>query len=485
MTDFTVRKYEGNKETFSPEPGSGFHIPIGFPNENVKNLRVDVAPGVVTNPQAVPKCSAQDFKGTEVAEGVFTGPTCAKSTVIGKNEVTTVFETAPGSKKFFDAELTGKVYNLEQEAGQGSTYGVALEVGGGFVAHTIIKGASIRVRLPRLLRDQQHQTGLVESRLVFYGNKNPETAEPTTFIRNGTKCAAVGPETTTTVRGEFEAGTSTPRPYTSLASGLGCGTLAFEPSFTLTPESALTDGTDGITTETRASHPAAGAGNDTADLESIVVKMPEGMTMNPSAGAALEACEPAQAAANKESKAFAISKLNAIGCPSGSKVGTVNLEVPTAPEGAFQGSIYLGRPTGKSIEGPPYTIYLDAESARYGVRVLLTGSVVPNPVTGQLSVSFAGQPQAPFNNVKLHFNGGVFAPLANPLLCGTAKCSRRSTRTRERRSYRRRRRSSRRSAAPHRRRRSHRCRQRRRCRRSVARPRTSRSPWPGPKASST
>ena len=57
----------------------------------------------------------------------------------------------------------------------------------------------------------------------------------------------------------------------------------------------------------------------------------------------------------------------------------MNLEVPTAPEGAFQGSIYLGRPTGKSIEGPPYTIYLDAESARYGVRVLLTGSVVPTP----------------------------------------------------------------------------------------------------------
>ena len=79
MTDFKVTTYEGNKETFFPEPGSGFHIPIGFPNENVKNLRADVAPGVATNPQAVPKCSAQDFKGTEVAEGVFTAPTCLKA----------------------------------------------------------------------------------------------------------------------------------------------------------------------------------------------------------------------------------------------------------------------------------------------------------------------------------------------------------------------------------------------------------------------
>src|ERR1700733_3447381 len=34
------------------------------PDESVKNLRTDVAPGVVTNPEAVPKCSMKDFLGT-------------------------------------------------------------------------------------------------------------------------------------------------------------------------------------------------------------------------------------------------------------------------------------------------------------------------------------------------------------------------------------------------------------------------------------
>jgi hypothetical protein len=431
VTDFKLTTYKGNPETFLPESGgSAINVPVGFPNENLKNLRVDVAPGVVTNPNAVPKCSEADFMGIKVAEvkgvPIFTAPTCSKSTVIGKNEVTTIQETAP--PKWSDVELSGKVYNLEQKAGQGSTYGVALEVGGGLVIHTIIEGS---VEFASDYHDyfviKNISPGLIESRLVFYGNKNPETGEATTFIRNGTKCAAVGPETTTVDRGEFVAGVTETRPYTSLASGLGCLGLTFQPAFALTPESALTDGTDGITTETKASHPAPGGGNDTADLSSITVTMPEGMTMNPSAAAALEGCEPGQASTNAVSAAFEIAKLNAIGCPSGSKIGTVNLEVPTAPEGAFQGPIFLGKPAGKSIEGPPYTIYLDAESARYGVRVLLKGSVVPNPSTGQLTVTFNENPQAPFNNVKLHFNGGAFAPIANPLVCGGAGLSAAST----------------------------------------------------------
>ncbi len=419
ITDFTIRKYEANKETFAPEPGSGFFAPI----ESVKNLRVDVAPGVVTNPQAVPKCALSDFTGVlEVAPGVFTKPECAKSTIIGEQKAETVFETAPGSKKFEDKKLSGKVYNLEQSPGQGSTYGVALEVPGGFFVHTIIKGS---VEFASDYHDyfviNNVSAGLLESRLIFYGAENKVTGEKTQFIRNGTKCAAVGPETTTTVRGEFESGVAEPkRPYTALASGIECGALAFEPSFSITPESALTDGTDGITAETKDTHPAVGAGPDTADLSSITVKGPEGMTMNPSAGASLEGCEPGQATTNQTSTAFEISKLNPIGCPSGSKVGTVSLEVPTAPEGAFQGSIYLGKPAGKPIEGPPYTIYLNAESARYGVRVLLKGTAVPNLATGQLTVTFNENPQAPFSNVKLHFNGGAFAPLANPLVCGNS-----------------------------------------------------------------
>jgi hypothetical protein len=419
VTDFKVNKVEA-----SP----GLFVPV----ESIKNLRVDVAPGVVTNPEAVEKCSVKSFTGVEVEPvhepGVFSAPTCAKSTIIGKQEVETVLEVEKGV--FADVPLSGKVYNLEQASGQGSTYGVALIVaeptpGVFLVVHSIIQGS---VEWNTDYHDyfviNNIAPGLLESRLVFYGAESPETHEKVPFVRNPTKCTNPGRETTTTVTAESENGVIASRPYQSLIGSSKCAGLKFEPAFTLTPESALSDQPDGITNELTAKHPTSGI--DTADLESITVKMPEGMTMNPSAAAGLQACTPSQAGFAPETRAFKIQKLTPSGCSGRSKIGTFSLEVPTLPEGALQGSIYLGQ--GENAKGeaepitkPPYTVYLDARTSRYGIRVLLKGTVTPNPTTGQMTATFNENPQAPFNSATLHFNGGAFAPIANPLVCGAGK----------------------------------------------------------------
>jgi hypothetical protein len=52
--------------------------------------------------------------------------------------------------------------------------------------------------------------------------------------------------------------------------------------------------------------------------------------------------------------------------------------------------------------------------------VRLEGKVTPNPTTGQVTTTFTENPEQPFSNIKLKFNGGVLAPIANPLTCGTA-----------------------------------------------------------------
>src|SRR5438105_9995118 len=46
----------------------------------------------------------------------------------------------------------------------------------------------------------------------------------------------------------------------------------------------------------------------------------------------------------------------------------------------------------------------------------LKGEVVPNEATGQLTATFSENPEQPFTNAILHFNSGVLAPLANPLV---------------------------------------------------------------------
>ena len=93
---------------------------------------------------------------------------------------------------------------------------------------------------------------------------------------------------------------------------------------------------------------------------------------------------------------------------------------PTCRRAASAGNVYLGKPDGTGlITGPPYLIFIDAESV-YGVSLRLEGKAVPNPDTGRLEVSFLGNPQLPFSSLALKLNGGNRAPLANPASCASA-----------------------------------------------------------------
>ncbi len=339
----------------------------GFPEGSIKRVRVDVSPGIVTNPQAVPKCSMQDFTGGEVAEGVFTEGTCPESSVIGE-QVAVVVPAA-----HTDITLTGIVYNLEPENGLASEFGVALSLANvgepGYFSHTLIKGSvewasdyHDYVRIENISKTLP----LLESRLIFIGN-----AEGTPgFLRNPSVCpSAPGPETTSTVEVESYEGAKSTVPYELPVGTNGCEHETFDPTFSLTPEGeSLRDQPDGVTVEVKEKHPPAASETDVSDLRTATITMPEGLTINPSAAAGLEGCEPDQ---------IGIGTRKPVTCPSRSQIGTVQLEVPTLPPGSLQGAVFLGKPKGQPITGPPYTIYLDAESARFGISVRLEGTVEP------------------------------------------------------------------------------------------------------------
>jgi hypothetical protein len=399
-------------------------FPALIPNESVKDLRTDVAAGVVTNPEAIPKCSMKDFEATvlEPEKEIHSKSTCPASSIVGENIVETAVEVAPGV--FKDFTLTGLVYNLEQAVGLASDFGVALDLAPlGLEAifkqpvfsHTFIEG---NVEWLSDYHDyftiKDIAPGLVRSRLNFWGATEEGEGEPTGFLRNPSKCTAPGPETTTTISMESYGAAKASRPYSTLVGTEECLAEPFAPTFALTPETTAPDAPDGIAFETTMPHAEPEEGvPDTSDLNNAKVVLPVGMSMNPSAGAGLEGCTPEQIGLEPVSPD--------VSCPSGSRVGTVKLEVPTLPPGALSGPIFLGKPAGKQIEGPPYTIYLDAESARYGVKVRLKGTVTPDANTGQLTTTFDGNPQAPFNEAILTFKGGAFGAVANPLECTAYK----------------------------------------------------------------
>jgi hypothetical protein len=456
VTDFTVR-HAGNIE-------EGKAIPTSF----VTHVRVDVAPGLATSPANVPQCTMKEFGETSpvVAFGFYEAPKCKKgagphetgpeSTVIGE-EKAIVYD---GSG---DLPLSGVLYNLEQPKpphARAALYGAALEVpkpfsefvlklhglSGGvaeaqYYAHTLVEGnvewgkeakgtdagdfhdyfeVNVSPALP-----------LIRSRQVDYGQ-----AGNGAFITNGTACP--GHHTTTLtlegvppgdeeeVKKSVESGVRevARQPYETLIGLQGCNgeeglvSPPFEPAFEVVSGSTVSDQPTELTTE--ASEPQSPEeAVSQSEVKSASFTLPEGMTLDPSAAHGLEACTEAQA--HQEGTVF--GPQFGVECPLGSKIGTVSLNVPTLPSGSLTGSVYLGAPDSGTITGPPYKMYVVANSARYGVSVRLLGEVVPNPVTGQVTTNFSNPPEQPFTNLTLHFERAVLTSVANPLVCGTPQGS--------------------------------------------------------------
>ena len=392
-----------------------FKVTAASAGDPIVHIRTDVAPGLSTNPQAVPQCSLEEF-GKKVGKGVFTPPTCKGSTIIGENKAT-VFVGFP-------LELSGTVYNLEPTEGRSSTFGVAIELpealtGGipGLFAHTLIEGNVEWGKEAKGTNQGDYhdyfeinvspELPLLRSRLVFKGNIGTGG-----FLTNGTNCEGPGRTTTSKIQLESLSGAKAEGSYTSPIGLSGCGLVPFAPALSLTPETTQLDQNDGITAEPSVPHDPNPAALDSSAVKTITTTLPEGMTLNPSAAQGLEACTPAQARIHSGEMGD--------NCPTKSIVGTVHLEVPGLPPGSLVGNIYLGGPESGPITTPPYIIYFDAKSPRYGITVRIKGEVEPNPVTGQLTTTFKENPEQPFSSAALHFNGGNLAPIANPLACGTA-----------------------------------------------------------------
>src|SRR5580692_7474738 len=432
--------------------------PDAVPDGVVNHVRVDVATGLATAPVAVPLCSLEDFGAKEALPGTgfYAAPNCDAKTEIGTEQVTLYLgpnALAPGVS---DLPVAGKVYNLEQPTGLASYYGVALKfpipVSKGslekaFAEHPLTEPATEPAKkdTEEALEKAQYYVHsfvkgnvewgkqvagtdqgdyhdyfevevnpslpLVSSRQVLYG-----TSGDGGFITNATSCPG---DNTTYVTLKDTAGETTRKSFKTPLGLAGCHgeagfeTLPFEPEFALHTGSTLSDKPDQITTEVfEEHHPKA---VDQSQVKTASITLPEGMTLNPSAAAGLEACTVAEARIHSE--VFGVE------CPAGSELGTVSLDVPTLPDGSLTGSVYLGGPvTGPEtgpIAGPPYIIYVVANSKRYGVSVRIKGEVIPNEVTGQLTAVFNENPEQPFSNLTINFDRGALTSIANPLICGT------------------------------------------------------------------
>ncbi len=142
----------------------------------------------------------------------------------------------------------------------------------------------------------------------------------------------------------------------------GCGKVPFEPTATVSPETAAPDQPDGATTLVTVPQNVGAAEINTSDIQDAQVTLPEGLTLNPAAAHGLEACSAAQ---------IGIGSTSPVTCPAGARVGTVTIETDLPP-GSLSGPVYLGSPAAGPSRARPSpsisTLRLPAWACRSGCR---------------------------------------------------------------------------------------------------------------------
>jgi hypothetical protein len=207
---------------------------------------------------------------------------------------------------------------------------------------------------------------------------------------------------------------------------LGCDRLGMEPKLSAEATTNKADAASGLDLNVNIPQTYDDAeGLATSALEKQVVTLPEGITVNPSAGAGLAACTPEQYAAE------GVQYVEGLGCPKESKLGEVEITTPLLAEHA-KGSVYLAQPApfGEAGHNPfnsLLALYIVARIPNRGVLVKAPGEVQANPVTGQLVTTFEtanpedpgdGLAPLPFSLLTFRFNQGAGSPLVTPNSCG-------------------------------------------------------------------
>jgi len=188
----------------------------------------------------------------------------------------------------------------------------------------------------------------------------------------------------------------------------GCDKLVFDPSLTVTPETALADAPAGYAVELRLPQSSDADGLATPVLRDATVTMPEGVTISPSSANGLVGCTDEQ---------FALRSADRATCPAASRIGGVEIDTPVLDE-VLTGGVYVGQPRSSDpASGDMFRIMVEARGG--GVTIKLNGQVRADPATGRLTTAFDDTPQLPLTTFRITFDGGPQAALANPTECGT------------------------------------------------------------------
>lgn len=389
--------------------------PVG----ELETVRVDLPVGLSVNPGAAPRCPIATFEAGAA--------NCPAASQVGESAVTASLAGVPAPPL---APLTRvPVYNLVPKPGEPARFGLELAGNEVFLEASLDWSGDYHegftIAIPRVADLEPLVKGLIlKNRLVFDGRAGDGTfiTTPSTCLGEATPGPAGTAYSTWLLAGswseEAEPGYSFPAsaeprfqsPIPPGTSPKECDTIPYAPSLEVAPGTTAADSPAGAAVAISVPHILGAGTQDSSDTRTATVALPAGMGINPAAANGLAVCTDAELGKGTR---------NPVACPPASKIGTVRIESPPLPEGALEGDVFVGQQLSRDpASGNEFRIFVDAESPRYGVSVRLVGHVRADPRTGQLTTTFAEDPQVPFSSFRLQFDGGARATLSSPPTCG-------------------------------------------------------------------
>ena len=403
-----------------------------FTEGDLKDLSFELPPGLFENPTAAPQCTQEAFqtpRDSPFEEPSLSGESCQDRSQVGIITVRSSFGAAtartfglfnlrppPGAPSQIGANPYGApiifVPSIRQSEGE---YGITLNTKN-VSQLTDVQGITLTLwgNPWSVLHDSQRGDCLNEAEPAFGWSKcsigRPLKNIPTAYLTLPTFCdEALRFKASASAWGMTGSVSATSqRPALE-----DCEEIVFNPL-------AIAQLSD-----PRASSPSGYAFNldvETGGLldpqklaatpiRKAVVTLPQGVTINPSVGAGLGVCTPAQYAAETTSSP------PGAGCPNESTIGDFSVNSPIVSE-RIEGAMFLAAPYDNPF-GSLIAIYLVAKSIDRGILVKVAGELKPDLSTGRLTASFDRLPQLPYSRLRMNFREGQRSPLATPASCGT------------------------------------------------------------------
>ena len=364
-----------------------FELTVEGTGTGVRDVRIELPPGLGGNPTATPTCPRDVF------DQVALGGNCTMETRIGRATI--------DARGF--GEQTTPIFNVEPLADQLGLFGVNL------LAKMPI---SLRLRpddfgLTVEQSDLQQSLTLKTLRIELWGVPRDH--------QEGAEAPRRSLLTLPTVCGEPLAVTLQARSWLPGASWQSasavskdtidhCENLRFEPRMGFEVASPAAGTPTGVDVDVVVPQNPDPDGLDPLQTKQVRIALPAGMSLSPAAAAGRVACSEAQ---------LGLGTAVREACPPASRVGTVELDGPQlrTPIG---GNVFIG----EEAPGDRFRLFVAARGL--GVEAKLAGSLHPDSESGRLIAVLDDLPRAAFSKISLRFDDGPKALLVSPLSCGPA-----------------------------------------------------------------